>query len=233
MNKFLVIGVCLLAAANVAGQSRSKPVQQPREVREAYRVCAEFQRSVAENFEFEPAFEATFTKDPARRRKVAIAESLYGIDVSQLDESTVVEMYKLQSQALILAIPFLFVADDTTRAELIPPHMEAMFDRPPAKDLESLLAYMVQLKQDVVVLRAHFDKLLATNAFFADRILAYRNHLKRPLDPPHKIVRPLTAYSKGQVLPVHAKYYQIEDCAVIREANQMRIIGYTFLRARG
>ena len=68
IKKYLAICVCLFAIADVLGQTRSKsakqrrPVKQPPEVVEAYRVCNEFQQMLAENFDFERAFEATFTK---------------------------------------------------------------------------------------------------------------------------------------------------------------------------
>jgi hypothetical protein len=41
-------------------------------------------------------------------------------------------------------------------------------------------------------------------------------------------VKPLTAYSRGQVLGLKEEYYQIGDYAVIREEREMRIIGIRF-----
>ena len=42
----------------------------------------------------------------------------------------------------------------------------------------------------------------------------------------------MTGYSRGRVLRPDEEYYQIDDCAVIREGDQMRLIGYTLLKMR-
>jgi len=56
-NKLLILIVCVIGAVtDVWGQSRSKRVKQPREVIEAYRVCSDFQRLLAENLDFDRAF---------------------------------------------------------------------------------------------------------------------------------------------------------------------------------
>ena len=49
---------------------------------------------------------------------------------------------------------------------------------------------------------------------------------------PNRIVKPMTAYSKGRVLRLDEEYYQIDDCAVIREDGKMKLIGYIFLKMR-
>src|SRR5688500_8285867 len=99
IKKYLAICVCLIIVIDVLGQTRSKSakqrrsVKQPLEVVEAYRVCNEFQQVLAENFDFERAFEATFTKDPARRREDAIEEAEHGdVEQSQADIDTLVEI---------------------------------------------------------------------------------------------------------------------------------------------
>src|SRR5688572_12662256 len=96
---FFSICVCAFAVARALAQ----PVQQPPEVVEAYRVCNDFQRLLAEDFDFDRAFETTFTKDPAKRRAIAIAEGEFGsIDISDVDDATLLEIYKTQAQLLIL-----------------------------------------------------------------------------------------------------------------------------------
>lgn len=235
IKRYLAIGVVLAAAVSSAyGQSRSKRVKQPREVQEAFRVCTEFRSLLAENLDFDRAFEATFVKDPARRREVAIAEADHGDgDLTQVDTATVVDIYKAQSQLLILVLPLLFVdGEDVQKTEVFPPRFEQTIKRRPPNDPQ-LLAYAAQLKRDVTDFRAHVEKLATTNTAVANNIAEYRKHLLKPLVPPNRVVKPLTAYSKGNVLPVNAKYYQIEDCAMIREDGQMRLIGYTFFKLRG
>ena len=239
IKKFLAICVCLIIVVSGLGQTRSKsakqrrPVKQPPEVVEAYRVCNEFQRTLAENFDFERAFEATFTKDPARRREVAIAEAehLDG-DLSQVDNDTVVGIYKGAAQLLILMLPLMF-AGTGDNAELFPPQFEAMFERKLPNDPQQLPAYADQLKRDIPVFRAHVEKVAEKNSSVAKNIQAYRAHLLKPVEPPNRIVKPMTGYSKGRVLLPSQEYYQIDDCAVIREGGQMRLIGYIFLKMRG
>mgnify|MGYP003288339721 CR=1 FL=1 len=98
IKKCLPLCLCLFVVADVFAQSPARPVQQPPEVLEAYRVCNEFQRLLAQNLDFDRAFEATFVKDPALRREIAIAESELGsnLDVSELDDATLISIYKAQ-----------------------------------------------------------------------------------------------------------------------------------------
>jgi hypothetical protein len=238
IKKYLAVCVCLIIVVDVLGQARSKsatqrrPVKQLPEVVEAYRVCNEFQQVLAENFDFERAFEATFTKDPARRREVAIAEGEHGDgDLSQVDTATLVDIYKGQAQALILVLPLLFAYGEN-EAELFPPPFKAMFEQKPPNNSQKLQAYSIQLKREVMELRAHVEKLAAGNPAVSKNLEEYKKHLLKPLEPPNRIVEPMTAYSKGNVLRREKPYYQIDDCAVIREDGKMRIIGYIFFRMR-
>lgn len=239
-KKFLAICVCLIVVVSGLGQTRSKsakqrrPVKQPPEVVEAYRVCNEFQQVLAENFDFERAFEATFTKDPARRREVAIAEAEHGDgDLSQVDNDTVVGIYTGAAQLLILMLPLMFADGDDAKPELFPPPFEAMFERKPPNDPQQLPAYAAQLKRDIPLFRAHVEKVAEKNSSVAKNIQQYKAHLLTPVEPPNRIVKPMTGYSRGRVLLPREEYYQIDDCAVIREGGQMRLIGYTFLKMRG
>jgi hypothetical protein len=238
-KKWFAICVCLIVVVGVLGQTRSKsakqprPVKQPPEVVEAYRLCNDFQRLLAENFDFERAFEATFTKDPARRREVAIAEAEHGDgDLSQVDTDTVVGIYKSAAQLLILMLPLMFAEGVDAKAELFPPPFEAMFERKPPNDPQQLPAYAAELKRAIPAFRAHVEKVADKNSSVAKNIQEYKAHLLKPVEPPNRVVKPMTGYSKGRVLRPDEKYYQIDDCAVIREGGQMRLIGYTFLKMR-
>jgi hypothetical protein len=233
IKKFFAICVCLFAVAGVVGQTRSKPVKQPREVVEAYQVCSEFQRVLAENLDFDRAFEATFVKDLARRREVAIAEGEHGDgDLLQVDSDTVIGIYKHQAQLLILMLPLMFADGVDAKAELFPPPFEELFKGKPPNDPQQLPAYAAQLKRSIADFRAHVEKLAERNPSVAKNIQEYKAHLLKPIEPPDRVVQPMTGYSKGRVLRPDEKYYQIDDCAVIREDGKMRMIGYVFLRMR-
>ncbi len=227
MRVFFPICISLLAVAQALGQS----VQQPPEVLEAYRVCNEFQRLLAENLDFDRAFEATFTKDPEKRRAIAIAEGEFGgVDVSKVDDATLIGIYKTQAQFIVLIAPMVPASGGDNKAVVFPPHIEEMFKRPLPK--ESLQSYLVQLKQDLAVFRAHFDKLAETNQLVADRIRELKKGLREPITPPDHVVKTLTAYSHGHVLPSKAEYYQIGNYSVIREGGEMRLIRFRLFDIR-
>jgi len=235
MKKYVAICLCLVAAATVSAQTRSKrtkraqPVKQTREVVEAYAVVSEFQRLLLPDLDFDRAFEATFTKDPARRRAIAIAESELGsADSSQVDDATLLGIYKDQTQFLLLMLPLVF--GDAEKSVVFPPPIDAMLDRVRQKEPKPLQSYAAQLKRDLAEFRTHVAKLLATRPEIAEGMREFKNHLSKPIELPNHIVKPLTSYSKGNVLPLEAEYYQIGDYAVIREDGRMRIIGIVFFR---
>jgi hypothetical protein len=237
IKKYLALCVCLIAVTDVLGQSHSKqmkqprPVKQPREVVEAYQVCEQFQRLLAEDFDFDRAFEATFTKNPTRRREIAIAETELDDEVlAQLDDVTLIGLYKDLKQLLILSLP-LFGVDDVDESELFPASFEKKFKQKP-KDLQNAKVFAVQLKRDLADYRVHINKLAGNYPSVSDGIATVKKHLLTPLEPPNHIVKPMTAYSKGRVLRPDEKYYQIHDCAVIREGGEMRLVGW-FIKFRG
>jgi hypothetical protein len=236
MKKWFTICVCLVIFADVLGQSRSKTAKQPRrvkqtpEVLEAYRVCGEFQRLLAENFDFDRAFESTFTKDPARRREVAIAEGENGDgDLAQVDTGTLIRIYKNRAQLLILLLPLAF---GEPQVDLAQTRIDEIFKRKRPEDPQKFQEYAAQLNRDVAAFRAYVEELAQANPNGAEQIRKYKEHLSKPLVLPNRVVKPMTAYSHGRVLRANEEYYQIDDCAVIREDGQMRLIGYTFLKMR-
>jgi hypothetical protein len=125
----------------------------------------------------------------------------------------------------------MFAVDDN-KAELFPPPFEAMFERKPPNDPLELPAYAAQLKRDIPLFRAHVEKLAEKNSSLAKNIQEYKAHLLKPVEPPNRVVKPMTGYSKGHVLRPNEQYYQIDDCVVIREGGQMRLVGYIFLKMR-
>ena len=207
----------------------SQRMRQPRDVVEAYRVCQQFQRLMADTLDFNHAFEATFTRNAARRREIAIAEGEFGdLDFSRVDNATLIDAFKSRMQILYLMLP-LASPDDKEEEELFfPPAMEAIFERKPPRAVEDFAAYADQLKRDATEFRAHLNQLASQYPAVSKRITQFKNDLSKKIELPQHVIKPLTAYSKGRVLGVHEEYYQIGDYAVIREGREMRIIGIRF-----
>jgi hypothetical protein len=220
------------AVTNVYGQPESNRVKQPAEVVEAYQVCTEFQKIFAENLDFGRAFEATFTKDPARRRAIAVAESQLGnIDLAQVGDATLISIYKDQMQLFYLLVLIAGTANEVGRGVILPPSIQDIFNRVRAQpqDPKQIPLYAAQLARDVVEVRAHLVHLVANYPPFAFVVQKFKENLLMGLKPPDSyVVKPLTSYSKGRVLGLKEKYYQIEDYAVIRENGRMKIIGIRF-----
>jgi len=204
--------------------------QQPREVVEAYEVCQKFQTLMAEDLDFNRAFEATFTKSPTRRREIAIAEGEFGnIDTAQVDDALLIDAFK--SRMLILYLMMPLMSPDTKRDEAVffPPRIKAIFEGKAPKRPSRFRAFSLQLRRDAAYLRAHLERLAKDRPDVAERIHKFKQEvLSTKLEPPNDVVKPLTAYSRGRVLGLDEPYYQIGNYAVAREGNEMRIIGIRF-----
>jgi len=127
----------------------------------------------------------------------------------------------------------MFADVEDAKAKFFPPPFDAMIERKPPSDPQQLQTYAAQLKRDIPEFRAHAEKVQEENSSVAKNIQVYKAHLLKPVEPPNRVVKPMTGYSKGRVLPRNEEYYQIDDCAVIREDGKMRLIGYIFLKMRG
>jgi len=77
-------------------------------------------------------------------------------------------------------------------------------------------------------MRTHLNQLVTRYPLVAKRVNDLKEELSKKFPVPRQVVKPLTAYSRGNVLGVNEKYYQIGDYAVIREGAHMRIIGVRF-----
>jgi hypothetical protein len=204
-------------------------VRQSREVVEAFRVCRQFQTLMAEDLDFDRAFEATFTKSAARRREIAITEGEFGsLDFSHVNNATLIDAFKSRMQIFYLLLPLASPNNNEDEDLFFPPAIKAIFERKPPASVEDFSAYAVQLKRDVADLRAHLNQLAGRYPRVAERIREFKSDLSKPIELPQHKVKPLTAYSKGKVLGLREEYYQIGDYAVIREAGQMRIVGIRF-----
>ena len=237
MKKSLAICVCLVFVAGVLGQTRSKSAQkkptvkQPPEVVEAYAVCREFQRLFGQDLDFDRAYEATFTKDPARRRAIARAEiEVNDVDLSQIDDATLIGIYKDETQLFWLLIMIMAADEQVPKAELLTDEINSVYDRfrVRPKTQAELKDYASQLKQDVSVVRAHLNQLAAKHPAVAEQIEKMKQGVADLKLPDTYVVQPLTSYRNSNVLGPNEKYYQIGNYEVVREKGEMKIIGIRF-----
>jgi hypothetical protein len=226
MYKLLSAGIL---CAVLVGPVSAQRVRQPREAIEAYRVCQQFQMLMAENLDFDRAFEATFTKEASRRREIAISEGEFGdVDLAKVDDATLIKAFKARMQILYLMLPLASPDSNEEQALFFPPQVKAIFERKPPPTPEEFPEYAQQLQRDATSFRTHLNELAARYPRVTERVRKFKLDLSKPLKVPAGKIEPLTSYSKGHVLGPHEKYYQIGDYAVIREGRQMKIIGIRF-----
>jgi len=227
----LLVVTLFAAFANNASAQRVKhrSARQPAEVIKAYRVCNQFQQLLAQDLDFDRAFEATFTRDQKRRRAIAIGDGEFDAhELATVDDATLIDAFKSRMEVFYLMSP-LFGPDNSEQEELFfPPAIKARLERKGPENASEFPAFAAQLKREAVDFRNHLNQLAASHPEVVERIRDFKKVLMTPLEQPTTVVRPLTAYSHGQVLPPNAKYYQIGSYAVIREQGQMKIIGIRF-----
>ncbi|HET6980003.1 MAG TPA: hypothetical protein VFI24_26965 [Pyrinomonadaceae bacterium] len=223
------ICACLVVfsfAFTVSSQTRAR---QRKEVIDAYRVCNRFQSLFAENLDFDRAFEATWARNPSRRREIAIAEGEFdGDELMSVDTATLVDAFKSRMQLLFLMMPLFSPNSGEEEATFFPPKFKETLNRKAPESAQEFASYAAQLRRDVADFRAHLDQLAQRYPNVAERIRDFKANLGNKLEPPAHVVKPLTSYSRGRVLGVKEQYYQIGDFAVIREGREMRIIGIRF-----
>ena len=224
LRPVLFIVVALLLAAQ--SQAFAQRVKQPRDVVEAYRVCRQFQQLMAADLDFDRAYEATFTKDPVRRRAIALAEGEFGnADLSKVDDATLITAYKNQMQILFYT---LLLIDPDKRDDSLPERIDEIYSRGRPNTANEFLLFTETLKEDVVELRTYLNRDPAA----AERMRLFKIGLAKSLPvPKNYVVRPLTYYSKGRVLAAKEQYYQIDSYSVIREGSEMKIIGIRFFNS--
>jgi len=213
----------------LVGPVAAQRVRQPRDVIDAYRVCQQFQTLLAEDLDFERAFEATFTKNAARRREIAIYEGDFGdLHLKKIDDATLLQAFKARMHIVYLMLPLASPDSNEDEALFFPPQIKAIFDRKPPQTSEEFPAYAQQLQQDAIALRTHLNQLAASNPRVAQRVRKFKQNLLETPKLPAAKVEPALSYSKGHVLEPDEKFYQIRDYAVIREGREMKIIGIRF-----
>ncbi|HEX3249255.1 MAG TPA: hypothetical protein VHS05_07490 [Pyrinomonadaceae bacterium] len=222
------ISAAILCAV-LFGPPAAQRVRQPRDVMDAYRVCQRFQTLLAEDLDFDRAFEATFTQNASRRREIAIYEGEFGdLDLTSVDDATLLNAFKARMEIVYLMLPLASPDSNEEEALFFPPAIKAIFERKPPPTAAEFPAYAQQLQRDATAFRAHLNELAGRYPRVAERVRQFKQDLSQIPKLPASKVEPLTSYSKGHVLGPNEKYYQIGDYAVIREGTQMKIIGIRF-----
>jgi hypothetical protein len=225
---FKTISVAILCAI-LFGPAAAQRVRQPRDVIDAYRVCQRFQTLLAQDLDFDRAFEATFTKNASRRREIAIYEGEFGeVDLTKVDDATLLNAFKARMEIVYLMLPLASPDSNEDQALFFPAAIKAIFERKPPPTAEEFPTYTQQLQRDATAFRMHLNQLASRYPRVAKRVRQFKLDLLQTPKLPDSKVEPLTSYSKGQVLGPNEKYYQIGDYAVIREGTQMKIIGIRF-----
>ena len=225
LRPLLLLVASLLLLMSAQSHARGQRVKQPQEVVAAYQVCNRFQELFVVDLNFETAFEATFVKDPKRRREIAIAEGDYGdVDLTKVDDASLISAYKSQMQIALLV--FLVLDPDEKK---LPQAFKVIFDHSKPATAAEFPAFAQQLKRNAADLRAYVDEQAARDLKAAERLRAYKTDLSKPIKiPTSYLVKPITHYSKGRVLDPKEEYYQIDPFYVIREGSEMKIIGMRF-----
>ena len=126
---FKTISAGILCAI-LFGPAAAQRVRQPREVIEAYRVCEQFQTLLAQDLDFDRAFEATFTKNASRRRAIAISEGEFGdLDLAKVDDATLIDAFKARMEVIYLMLPLASPDSNEEEALFFPPAMKAILER--------------------------------------------------------------------------------------------------------
>jgi len=228
-----VLGALCLSVAlawNSGGVSNPRRMEQSPEVLEAYRLCNTFQRVMAEDLDFDRAYEATFPKGRTLRRAIAIAEGEFGLeDYSSVDDELLIRAYKLRMQIFYLLLPLAGPSDEEEKLFFPPKMRELLERRPPAEPVE-FPAFVRQLEKDATVFRNHVRRLSANNHSVVDRINQFKSvELSANLTPPaDHIVESGLGYYRTAVLGSDVPYYQIGCFVVALENGQMRIFDIKF-----
>lgn len=225
----LIVGCAPVLSAD--GFIPPRQVAQTPDVVEAYRVCESFEHVLGENLDFERAYEATFTKDAARRRAIAIADGEFeSRNVAGVDDALLFKAYKLRMGIFYLMLPLASPDGEAEAALFFPPGIEAALNRKAPGGARGFRAYVSQLERDVARLRSHLERLSAGNNSVAGRVRKFKSEARSAkLVPPadHK-VEPMRGYYRSGVLGKDDPYYEIDGCVVAREQGRMRIVGLKF-----
>ncbi len=227
--------ICLLLSSTFQSSiyrlSYSYQVKQSPEVVEAYRVCKQFERLLSESQDFERAYEATFSKNVARRRAIAIADGEFGsLDFTGIDDETLISAYKKRMQIFYLLLPLASPDNEKEETLFFPQDINQILDRKPPHMAQEFRSYAAQLKRDVLHFHEHLEHLSARYPAVAERIRKFKVDARAVQIelPGEYMVKPQHGSARGGILSKEEAYYEIGGYTVIREDGQMRIVGIKF-----
>ncbi len=233
----ILLSVLFISAQTIVSQTtvsqnpaQTSQLEQPAEVVEAYAVCREFQHLLAENLDFDRAYEATFVKNVSRRRGIAISDGELGNQkFEELDSELLIKAYKLRMQLFYLTLP-LAGPDDTEESLFFPTEIKAILKREPAVGKEEFQMYVLQLEQDATKFRAHLDRLAGEYPSVAERLRSFKAEaMSAKFYPPtDHIVKTQNEYFGQGQMEKGDPYYEIEGYRVVNEDGKMRIVGLRF-----
>jgi hypothetical protein len=222
-----LLSFALLSPSILLAQTVQQKSRQSDESLEAFRVCARFEKTLADTLDFSAAYEQTFTRDPARRRALAIADDEFASHIASVDDATVIRAYKSRMQLIYLTL-ILAGPDTESQARLYFPETinNLMTEKPPSTREEFRL-YTERLEIGAKEFRAHLDRLAANYPDVANRIKAFKAGV---LDEKGSAITQEVKYVLGSRYDVdrvlkEADYYEIRGYKVVRESGEMRIVG--------
>jgi hypothetical protein len=185
---------------------------------------------LAENLDFDRAYEATFVKNVSRRRAIAISDGELGNQKFEvLDSDLLIKAYKLRMQLFYLTLP-LAGPDDTEERLFFPTEIKAILKREPGVGKEEFRMYVLQLEQDATKFRAHLYRLADEYPSVAERLRSFKAEAmsaKLAIPNDHEI-KPQNGYFGHGELQKDEPYYEIEGYRVVNEDGKMRIVGLRF-----
>jgi hypothetical protein len=205
--------------------------KQPPDVLAAYRVCETFQKILAKDIDFASAYEATFTKDIARRRAVALRDGEFGsVNLDHVGDDLVIDAYKNRMQLIYLMLPLAGPDSNEEERLFFPQEIKEILDRKAPSDPQRFAAYVDQLEQDVMRFRNHMDQLAREHVSVRERIQRFKTDISSGSFAPPKdsLVRPQQSTDDSRGLKKNEKYYEIEGYTVVREGAAMKIVSIRF-----
>lgn len=226
----LLVALGMIFQSNFVAASHAQQVQQTREAVAAYRTCERFENVLGETLDFGVAYEATFTRDRARRRAIAIQDGEFGgIDLSKVDDASLISAYKSRMQFIYLLLVLASPDTDAQARIYFPVEIKELMESKPPPDPKEFPAYAARLERGARDFRAHLDQLAVKDADVAERIRQFKSDLAgKKVVPATSKITPNHGVSRGEALKPDEDYYEIEGYTVIRENKEMRLAGIRF-----